>query len=110
MPDLKVLLELFPPQIQIAIGQRNFIVDLGFGIDMEGRGLGRSQDPQLGNQYFDGTGFQFRVDAFPLQHFAFGDQHIFAFDGFGFLKDSAVGPVVKGQLENAGTVPQVNEN
>ena len=99
-----------PAQIQVAVLQAQFVLHAHLVADLEGRGLGLAQHPQLAHIQLHIAGGNLGGLGIPLTQQALGDHHIFAAQALGLGKHVPVGAVVKHQLQNAGGVPQVGKD
>ena len=104
------LLHVGAAQVQIAVLQAQHIVGLGVLHDLEGGGLRLGQQAQLGDIYLDGAGGDLVRLGLPLPHGAGGSNDVFRAERGRLFKDGLVGAVVEGELDEAGTVPQVHED
>ena len=109
-PFDQVLLQLAAAEVKVAVAKPQLLVGVGLVGDMERRGLGAGQDPQLGDIDLDVAGGKLGVGGLPHPDGAAGHQHILASRLFGLGHDRAVGRVVKDQLDDAGAVPQVDKD
>ena len=104
------LLHLRAAQIQIAILQAQHVVGLGVLHDLKGRGLRFGQQAQLGDIDLDVAGGDLVGLGLALPDQTGGSHHILRAEGGGLVKDVLGGAVVKGQLDEAGAVPQVHKD
>ena len=103
-------LHIRPAEVQVAVLQPDGVLHVGVLHDLEGRGGGLGQQAQLGDLHLDVAGGQVGVLGLPLPHQALGGDDILPSEGGRLLKKIPGGAVVKGQLEQAGAVPQVHED
>ena len=104
-----VPLHLPPAQVQVAVPQPQLLLDVGGLGDLKRRRLRLAQDAQV--VYIDlhvAVG-EVLVYRFPGPYDTLCHQHKLGPGGLGLLPQDLGGPVVKGQLDNAGAVPQVDE-
>ena len=104
------LLHLRSAQVQIAVFQAQHIVGLGVLHDLKGRGVRLGQQTQLGDIDLDVAGGDLIGLGLTLPHQAGGGYHILRAQGGGLVKDVLGSAVVKGQLDQAGAVPQVHKD
>src|SRR5699024_1744163 len=105
-----VFLQVGTAQVQIAVLQAQVLFHAGVFHDLKGRGFGFAQNPQFLHIDFHLAGGDFHVPGVPLPDNAPGCQHILGTGGKGLVENSPVGAVVKGQLNHAAAVPQIDED
>ena len=105
-----VVLQIRPPQIQIAVFQPDRLGGGGMFHDLKRRGFRFVQNPQLLHRDLHiagGDGIVFRrADPHPAAR----RQHILTAHRKRFVKHRAIGGFVKCQLHNAAAVAQVHKN
>ena len=105
----QVALQIRPPQVEVPVFQPG---GLGGGAvlhDFEGGRFRLAQHPQLAHGDFHVAGGDVRVLRGANAHHAPRRQHVLAARGEGLVKRLTGGALVKGQLDDAGAIPQIDE-
>ena len=97
-------------QVQVAVLQPDRVLHIGVLHDLEGRGLRLGQQAQLSDLHLNVAGGHVGVLGLPLPDLSGGSDDVLAAEGGRLLEDLFGGAVVKGQLDEAGAVPQVHED
>ena len=97
-------------QVQIAILQADRVPYIGVLHNLKRRGGRLGQQTEFGDLHLDVPGGQLGILGLPLPDQPLGGDDILPPEGSGLFKQVPGGAVVKGQLEQAGAVPQVHKD
>jgi len=110
MPQGNGPLHIRAAQVQIAILQADRVPYIGVLHNLKRRGGRLGQQTEFGDLHLDVPGGQLGILGLPLPDQPLGGDDILPPEGSGLFKQVPGGAVIKGQLEQAGAVPQVHKD
>ena len=97
-------------KVEVAEFKAQILFCVGVVTDLKRRSLALCQNEQLGDEKLHRTGGNFRVDGFSSANYTLCLKDVFRANGGSFFKGFSVGSVAEGKLQNAASVPKVNED